>query len=291
MQLVYMDESGVEELTAGTSHFVLLGLMVPATEWKAATDQLERVKDTYGLQNVEIHTAWMHRKYIEQENVEGFAKLAKQDRIKAAQKEIARRAGILGVSGEKKKVTSYRREVAAITPYLHLTHADRQTCLKDLARTLAAMSFVRIFADAISKKDFSAPMSPYEMAFEQITTRSQACLFDIKDLGLLISDNNSKAAPRLTALSRKFHSSGTLYTKIPNIVETPLFVDSSLTSMIQMADLCAFSLRRFIENNETVLWDIIENRVDELNGRKVGIRHYTGKRSCRCRICNAHGRN
>jgi hypothetical protein len=28
--ILYMDESGVEELGAGTSHFVLLGLVIPA---------------------------------------------------------------------------------------------------------------------------------------------------------------------------------------------------------------------------------------------------------------------
>ena len=128
------------------------------------------------------------------------------------------------------------------------------------------------------------------MAFEQVLSRSQAYLASQNDLGILVSDNNSKVAPRLTELSRKYHKTGTLYRDIPNIVETPLFVDSALTSMIQIADLCAFGLRRFIENQETFLWDRVEGLADRLGARCVGVRHYTGRRPCGCRVCLAHGR-
>jgi hypothetical protein len=109
-------------------------------------------------------------------------------------------------------------------------------------------------------------------------------------MGIIISDNNDTAAPRLTNLSRKFHKNGTLYRDIVNIVENPLFVDSGLTSMIQMADLCAYALRRSIENDETELWSIVEPRVELLGNATVGVRHYTAKRPCTCRICTGHGR-
>jgi len=128
------------------------------------------------------------------------------------------------------------------------------------------------------------------MAFEQVLTRYQSFLSRSESIGIVVHDNNTKVAPRLHELSLKFHQVGTLYKQISNVVETPLFVDSYFTSMIQMADLCAFSLRRFIENDEADLWEIIEPCGDELNGIKVGIRHYTAKRPCKCRICQAHGR-
>ena len=44
MQLLYMDESGVEELLPSNTHFVLLGLMIPADLWKSITEQLESCK-------------------------------------------------------------------------------------------------------------------------------------------------------------------------------------------------------------------------------------------------------
>lgn len=133
-------------------------------------------------------------------------------------------------------------------------------------------------------------MTPYELAFEQVLTRFQAFLALKNDVGIVVHDNNVTAAPRLTKLTRKFHLVGTLYRNIDNIIETPLFVDSSLTSMVQMADLCAYALRRFIENGERKLWSIVEPRVDRKNKVSVGLRHYTGKRPCSCQICLDHGR-
>ncbi len=46
-----------------------------------------------------------------------------------------------------------------------------------------------------------------------------------------------------TELMKSFHGSGTFWTQIDNIIETPLFVNSQLTSMVQIADVCAFSFR------------------------------------------------
>ena len=87
---------------------------------------------------------------------------------------------------------------------------------------------------------------------------------------------------------RKFHQQGTLWAKVDRIIETPLFVDSSLTSMVQMADLCAYATRRFFENGETDLFDRIFGRFDQASGRIVGIRHYVGAKSCECKVCAAH---
>ena len=292
MHILYMDESGVEELRAGTPHFVLLGLALPAEKWRVFDTALGNIKANYGLREAEIHTAWMHRRYSEQESISGFEALSRDHRLVAAEEAIRRRAGVIGVQGSKKKITAYRRESRAIQPYLHLTRAERLDCLETLARTLAAWPDVRIFAEAISKPDFQlGQRTPYEMAFEQVLTRFQAFLTYKHDMGIVVHDNNSTAAPRLKKLTREFHAFGTLYRQITSIVETPLFVDSSLTSMIQMADLCAFALRRLIENDEETLWNHVEKRVDRIETTRVGVRHFTGGRACDCRICIAHGRN
>jgi hypothetical protein len=108
--------------------------------------------------------------------------------------------------------------------------------------------------------------------------------------GLLVQDNNQTVSARLTAMMRNFHSVGTMWTDIDRIIETPLFVDSSLTSMVQMADVCAYATRRFFENYETDLFDRIYDRFDRAAGRVVGIRHYTGVVQCTCRVCVDHRR-
>jgi hypothetical protein len=75
---------------------------------------------------------------------------------------------------------------------------------------------------------------------------------------------------------------------VDRIIETPLFVDSSLTSMVQMADLCAFATRRLFENGESDLFDRMFGRFDQAKGKVVGIRHYLGGKVCTCKVCLAH---
>lgn len=291
MYILYLDESGVQELGAGTTHFVLLGLAVRLDQWKTMDANIEREKANFGLANTEIHGGWMARRYSEQESIKDFEKLSRADRINATQHAVRKRAGVIGVSGNRQKMKAYRVESKKIQAYLHLTREERLQCLETIAGEVAGWAHARVFADAISKPDFSqGKYTPYELAFDQIVSRYQTFLAKQGSLGIIVSDNNATAAPRLTSLSREFHRDGTLYRDIPNVVETPLFVDSALTSMIQVADLCAYALRRLLENGEDRLWKIIEPRVELVNDVMVGVRHYTGKRNCTCRICVAHKR-
>lgn len=291
MYILYMGESGTDEVSGGTGHFVLLGLAIPADEWKTADAEISQVKGRYDLLGSEIHTAWMARRYVEQESVAGFDALTSEDRRLAVQTAIRQRAGVLGVRGNQKKIKAYRRESQAIAPYAHLRRAERLQCVEDVAGVIAGWNNARVFAEAISKSDFRIRRATiYESAFEQVLTRYQAFLANVNSSGIIVHDNNTKVAPRLHTLCQKFHANGTFYRTIPNIVETPLFVDSSLTGMIQMADVCSYALRRLLENGEDRLWNILETRVDENRGVKVGVRHYTGSRRCTCRICCAHGR-
>ena len=69
-----------------------------------------------------------------------------------------------------------------------------------------------------------------------------------------------------------------------------MFVDSELTSMVQLADLCAYAVRRFFEKGETNLFNKIKPRIDRNHGKLVGLRHFTSKHQCKCQVCVGHGR-
>jgi len=293
MNILYLDESGVEDLNVPPPHFVLLGFMIPANSWKTIDGKIAEVKAKFVLTGEEIHTAPMARRYSEQESITDFESLDQGKRREEVQKEIKRRSGVYGVRGDRRKISAYRRETRYMEPFIHLTRRQRLQCLEEVANIVGAVREARIFAEAIRKSDFKPGRStPYEMAFEKVLTRYQAYLGKKREGGIVVQDNNTKVAPRLHKICRGFHESGTIFRHIPNICETPLFVDSSLTEMIQVADLCAFGLRRFLDKGESHLWDIVEPRVDSnAAGLKVGIRHYTGKSPCSCRICTAHGRN
>lgn len=86
---------------------------------------------------------------------------------------------------------------------------------------------------------------------------------------------------------RKFHHKGTQWTPVENIIETPLFVYSQLTSMVQLADICSYALRRYVENGEEDLFKLVFERADRKDGAVVGVRHFS-KHDCNCLICAAH---
>ena len=64
------------------------------------------------------------------------------------------------------------------------------------------------------------------------------------------------------------------------LIETPFFVDSALTNMVQVADVCAYAFRRFFEKGETDLFDRIYRRMDRRGSTVVGARHYVQGRRC-----------
>ncbi len=89
---------------------------------------------------------------------------------------------------------------------------------------------------------------------------------------------------------QKFHHRGTTWTNLAHVVETPLFVNRQLTGMVQLAGLCGYALRRYLENDEEELFDIIFQRADRRDGNVVGVQHFTAS-GCECKICLSHNVN
>lgn len=295
MFLCYLDESGVPELGTGTSHFVLMGFSIQAIHWRSQDGQISAVKQQYGLQNDEIHTGWLTRRYLEQERISDFAAMDWLARRRAVEQErtaaLLRTAALKGHSAVAEIRKNYRKTQA----YIHLTREERLALLRALADIIRDWGACRLFAEAIDKRAFGAQpprTPPIEEAFQQVITRFHRFLESrgADAIELIIQDNNPTASSRLTELMRVFHQRGTMFTQIPQIVETPFFVDSKLTSTVQLADLCAYAARRYFENGETDLFDRIYPRFDRAGQRLVGIRHYTGQAACDCRVCADRGR-
>lgn len=169
-----------------------------------------------------------------------------------------------------------------------------------MATAVSKWGFARLFAECIDKIHFDplrAQSTIDAQSFEQVVSRFEQYLqitnqnSAIVNYGLLIHDNNETVAKKHTALMKKFHTQGTLWTSLKLIIETPLFVNSELTSMVQIADLCAYALRRYLENGEADLFDLIFQRADRKGEGNasvvVGVRHFTNK-SCTCKICSTH---
>ncbi len=304
MYFCYLDESGTPQLAAQTSHFILLGLAIPAAAWHEKDRRVNVIKSRYGLRDVEIHTGYIARRFPEQEHIAQFAEMDSIQRRAAM--DTARKNSLIKAAALKTvdQLKALKKLFAKSADYIHLTHPQRTQLLRELADEIGSWNDARLFAEAVDKSVAPPGYDVFEKAFEQVVTRFHTFLRQregqrvnlggapaarsVENFGLLIEDNNQTVAKNITALMRRFHIQGTLWASVERILETPLFVDSSLTSMVQMADLCAYATRRFFENNETDLFDRIFGRFDQAGGRVVGIRHYVGARPCVCKVCEAH---
>lgn len=291
MYFCYIDESGTPEMPGTSSHYVLCGLAIPIDKWKLCDKQIFAIKRKYGLENAEIHTGWVLRNYLEQSRIPEFENMKYADRRSAVLRERAKEIYRLQHSGNRKLYKQCKKNYRMTDAYIHLTRNERTALIQEIADKIGSWRFARLFVEGVDKTHFNpaAKHTVDEMALEQIVSRFERYM-SIKDVnptsiyGALIHDNNLTVAKRHTQLMQQFHRKGTLWTSIDHIIETPLFVNSELTSMVQLADLCSYVIRRFFELNETDLFDRIKVRIDKHNGKLVGIRHYTTD-ACTCAVC------
>jgi len=292
----YLDESGNPDIPGNTSHYVLSGLSIPINKWRYCDKAISTIKAKYLLKDSEIHTAWVLRKYIEQSKIVGFEEMDYSQRASEVQK--LRSAELIRLQKSKKSKTYHqtKKNYKQTKSYIHLTYGERVQFIKEIADLIGGWSFARIFAECINKLYFDprwlSTNTIDEQALEQVVSRFEKYLqivsqsrHDRETYGLLIHDNNDTVCKKNTILMKKFHTQGTLWTRIKKIIETPLFVNSELTGLVQIADLCSYSLRRYFENNEDDLIYRIKSRFDKKNGRYVGIRHFTDN-TCKCFLCN-----
>ena len=292
MYFCYIDESGTPEIPGTSSHYVLCGISIPIERWKKCDSQIHAIKKKYGLEDAVIHTGWILRSYLEQAKIPDFESMDWTARRGAVMRERKKTIYSLQHSGNKNLYKQSKKNYAKTEAYIHLTYAERVSFIKEIADKVGSWNFARIFAEAVDKTHFNpavAKRSVDEMALEQIVSRFESymtiCEKDPESIyGALIHDNNLTVAERHTKLMQQFHRKGTLWTSINHIIETPLFVNSELTSMVQIADLCSYIMRRFFELGEKDLFERIKKRFDKHNGKLVGVRHFTDD-SCTCEVC------
>jgi hypothetical protein len=294
MYFCYIDESGTPEIPGTTTHFVLTGLAIPSEHWSNCEQNINDIKNKYCLDDSEIHTGWILRKYREQFLIPDFEKLnhaqrrIEVDKLRKAELYKWRKSHLT-----KNKYKQNKKNYSQTKDYIHLTLDERKNFIKEIATAIGNWGFARLFAECIDKKFFipSIAFAPVDaQAFEQVVSRFEQFLEKIgkEQYGILIYDNNLTVAKKHTELMKSFHKKGTIWTKIHRIIETPFFVNSELTSMIQIADVCSYSIRRYLENNESELFDEVIKRADtHKNGVVVGIRHFSEK-TCDCKICVGH---
>ena len=245
----------------------------------------------------EIHTAFMLRRFIEQDKIQNFKKLSYKERRSEVNQERSKYLISLNSSGKSEKLNRIKRDYKKNEDYVHLSLKERGDFILEIAKQIGRWANARIFAECIDKAHYNQTKSQYSsinhQAFEQLVSRFETYLkiatknLGYKQFGLLIHDNNQTVERKHTEMMTRYQETGTLWTSINGIIETPLFVDSRLTSMVQIADLCSYVLRRYLERSEDKIYKEIIKRADKKEGRMVGVRHFTNS-SCTCDMCSNH---
>jgi hypothetical protein len=133
------------------------------------------------------------------------------------------------------------------------------------------------FACAIEKASLRSDQDCVALAFEDLCQR-----FDLflarknkqgeRHRGLLILDRSTQETS-LQRLSREFRTIGTKWGYIRNLVDTPMFVDSRASRLVQLADHVAHAVYRRFNAGDAQYFDIIQSRFDEADGVVHGLAH------------------
>jgi hypothetical protein len=162
-------------------------------------------------------------------------------------------------------------------PWNDLTKEDCREAIKDVLRIVArSHPSTRAFACAVHKKSFPNT-DPMELAFEELCNRFDLLLKRLHaaedtQRGLIVLDKSSYETS-LQHLTRKFRSLGTRWGVLKNLADTPLFVESTASRAVQIADHIAYAVYRRYEGGDAQFFDIIASRFDQDDGSVHGLVH------------------
>ena len=127
----------------------------------------------------------------------------------------------------------------------------------------------RLFACAIHKRSLRG-RDPVEMAFEDLCKRFDFYLDRLRadgdaQRGMIILDKTTRETS-LQKLSKEFRKVGTRWGSLKNIADTPFFVDSKASRMVQLADHIAYAVFRRYNTGDAQYLDLIAHRFDAVDG-------------------------
>ena len=129
-----------------------------------------------------------------------------------------------------------------------------------------------------------------EIAFEDLLQRFDLYLGRLHSKGdtqrgLLILDKTTQETT-LQQLAIKFRTFGTQWGAIQYLADTPLFIDSRASRVIQLADHVAYAVFRRYQASDAQYFDIIANKFDQEGGVVHGLSHKElGNPACMCIAC------
>jgi Protein of unknown function (DUF3800) len=303
MYLLYLDASGTPDLAdSAQPTFVLLGLTIHEGNWFALEKRVAGLKRLYQFPGVplELHARDICSSIKEQDDIPSFATMSRE----------ARRAEVMSLrekrlAGKEPKARQVARErYRATEATVHLTRSERSHLYEAALELVGSHEQIRLFAEIVDKAHLlkaTGKRNAVGPAFEQVLSRFDTLLQVYARAGggpvnngvaVVDVDPNSDL---LRDLTTTFRAEGHHWGTLQHVIETPFFVDSKIVSGIQLADICAYAVRRYVEkqgragSHEEKQFLRIFHKFDRAGDKLHGIRHYCPAGVCDCMICAERG--
>ncbi len=254
MHLLYLDDSGSSR-NISEDYLVLGGVSVYEAQCNWLTQELDKL--AAGFNPTDPHGVEFHASAMFSAREEPWRSLAAQ-------------AG----SREKAKVA----KVQAILSVLDVFGEG-------------AYDSARAFACVVHKASYPG-RDPMEVAFEDLCSRFSLYLARLraqgdKQRGFMVLDRSADER-NLQRMAVDFRTLGTRWGGvITALADTPVFVDSRASRMIQLADHVAYATFRRYEKNDAQYFDRIAHKFDSEGGIVHGLVHKEPRlyRTCMCPAC------
>ena len=175
-------------------------------------------------------------------------------------------------------------------PWKSLSREEARGAIKSVLDVLAgAYDTARAFACVVHKASFP-DRDPMEIAFEDLCSRFDRYLRRLRSegdrqRGLVILDKSAYETT-LQRMSVDFRTLGTQWGVIRHLADTPLFVDSRASRVIQLADHVAYAVFRRYQARDAQYFDRIASKFDSEDGVVHGLAHKElGNPGCMCVAC------
>ena len=175
-------------------------------------------------------------------------------------------------------------------PWKKMSTDEARGVIKAVLTVLAkSYDTAKILACAVHKASYPTKDS-MKMAFEDLCSRfdqylSRESAKGDRQRGLLILDRTTHETS-LQKMARDFRTLGTQWGVIRNLAETPLFVDSRASRVVQLADHVAYAVYRRYNVGDSQYFDIIAHKFDNVDGVIHGLAHkQLSNPNCMCLGC------
>jgi hypothetical protein len=310
MFMLYLDASGTAQPNDSTKHYALVGAAVHENTWFALNRRIQGLKKKYAFpgEDFELHVMDFNTVIDEQSLVPHFDQMNFADR----------RANVLSLRTERLKNAAnetkrkrLEKEFRRTRPFIHLTRPERSQLYEDALDLIGGHKGLVLFGEAIEKIHpavTSGAVDCVRQAFEQVITRFDAFLkrnatwkglstsrFIRGDKGLIVMDRDLETERDIERQFANYQQQGHPWGQLEFVMDAPFFVASSKFPGIQIGDVCAYALRRYLDkggaagSHEEKQFVRIYDLFDRSAGKLHGLRHYTQGGKCKCLICSERG--